>query len=133
MATELFPLQDPIRQLIYLPDHKLHLTVVGVMKDRENRPEFNGQLPAHDYSVEVYVPITTMREQLGKFGTVQGDQADQELQFEFTQATVKIANVKDVKNTANLIRSTLNRDYSNRDDISVFVPIEQIEKASFFR
>jgi putative ABC transport system permease protein len=129
LAKRLFPSEDPIKKQLYLPEKRLFFEIVGVLKHRNPTAAIGGSLAAQDFSLDVYIPITTMRKRL----------SDQEMKrnpgsftldiFELTQITAKVDDVDNVRTTAELIENSLKMDDEDRQDIAVVVPYELIEQS----
>jgi putative ABC transport system permease protein len=67
IAKLLFPYEDPIGRRIYLSESKDFYQVVGVLKYRTPTAAIGGSLEAQDFSSDVYIPISTMRQRVGDF------------------------------------------------------------------
>jgi putative ABC transport system permease protein len=129
LARRLFPSEDPIKKQIYLIDKKLYFEIVGVLKHRDPTAAIGGSLAAQDFSLDVYIPITTMRRRLGDQQIRQGAGSFMTNIFELTQVTVKVDSVNNVRTTAKMIEDSLKMNDSSRQDIAVVVPYELIEQS----
>ncbi len=129
LAKRLFPSEDPINKEMYLPDKKEYYKIVGVLKHRNATAAIGGSLAAQDFSLDMYIPITTMRQRMGDLEIVRTGGSFSAKQFELTQVTVRVADVDDVPKTAELVEATLRNQSKNRQDIAVVVPYELLEQA----
>lgn len=133
LAKRLFPSEDPLGKQIYLPEKKEYYRIVGVLKHRNATAAVGGSLAAQDFSLDVYMPITTMRVRIG----------DQEMKrtggsfsvkvFELSQITIQVANSEDVPRTAKLVEATMRAHDIDRQDMAVVVPYELLEQAKTTR
>jgi putative ABC transport system permease protein len=146
VAETLFNFEDPIGRKIFLPEHKDYYEIVGVLKHREATAAVGGSLAGQDFSKDVYIPITTMRQRIGdtvftsRSGTFEGEI------IELNQITLRINSVDDVPLTADLVRDTLRMNHKIRDpnepaaepdpadlgkleDIALVVPYDLLERA----
>ena len=133
LASKLFPSEDPIDKQIFLPENQERYTIVGVLKHREATAAIGGSLSAQDFSKDVYIPITTMRQRLGDVIRKQSSGSFSVEHFELSQVTIRVKDVEDVPRTAKLVENTLKRNDPNRQDISVIVPYELLEQAKATR
>ncbi|WP_425618713.1 ABC transporter permease [Anatilimnocola sp. NA78] len=158
VAEKLFPFEDPIDRRIYMPETKDYFQVVGVLKYRTPTAAIGGSLDAQDFGSDIYIPISTLRQRVGDFVvTRRGSQFSSEI-IELNQITLRIDDVKNVRETADLVRSTLNlKDDSRaarqaaekkggmqmpgdadvvvttRPDVALIVPEELLEQARVTR
>ncbi|MDE0818088.1 MAG: ABC transporter permease [Pirellulaceae bacterium] len=128
VASKLFPHQDPIGQKILLPELNDFYEVVGVLKHRGATAGIGGSFAAQDFTKDVYIPLTTMNQRLGRtiFRRVGGSFGGEFV--ELNQATLQIRNVDDVISTATMIKDSL-RHHNDMGDIEVVVPLELLERA----
>tara|TARA_B110000438_G_scaffold298925_1_gene348074 strand:- start:2210 stop:3544 length:1335 start_codon:yes stop_codon:yes gene_type:complete len=128
VASKLFPHQDPIGQKILLPELNDFYEVVGVLEHRGATAGIGGSFAAQDFTKDVYIPLTTMNQRLGRtiFRRVGGSFGGEFV--ELNQATLQIRNVDDVISTATMIKDSL-RHHNDMGDIEVVVPLELLERA----
>jgi putative ABC transport system permease protein len=108
VAEKLFPYQDPLGRRIYLSESQDYYQVVGILKYRTPTAAVGGSLAAQDFSSDVYIPITTLRQQIGDFVvTRRGSQMSSDI-VELDQVTLRLKSVDLVPSTAALVRETLN-------------------------
>jgi len=107
-AEELFPYQDPLGRRIYLSESKDFFEVVGILKFRNATAAIGGSLEAQDFKYDVYIPISTIRKQIGDLDiTRRGSTFSADL-IELNQITLRVKSVDLVRPTADLVRKTLN-------------------------
>ena len=122
IAYLLFPYEDPIGRRVYLSESKDFYQVVGILKYRTPTAAIGGSLDAQDFSSDVYIPITTMRQRVGDFViTRRGSTFSTEI-VELNQITLRVntdgaeSPAEVVRSTADLVRRSLGvRDESKRD------------------
>jgi len=133
LAGQLFPSEDPINKQIYLPEKKEYYKIVGVLKPRNATAAIGGSLAAQDFSLDIYIPITTMRLRMGDNETKRTGGSFSIKSFELSQITVQVDSVEDVPRTAKLVEATLRAKDPDRQDIAVVVPYELLEQAKTTR
>ncbi|MDG2184619.1 MAG: ABC transporter permease [Mariniblastus sp.] len=133
LAAKLFPSEDPLNKLMFLPDKKEFYKIVGVLKHRNATAAIGGSLASQDFSLDVYIPISTMRLRIGDTEVKQTGGSFSVKQFELSQCTIRVDNVDDVPRTAKLVEATLRRNNAERQDIAVVVPYELLEQAKATR
>lgn len=108
VAEKLFPFEDPLNRRVFLPESKDYYQVVGILKYRTPTAAIGGSLDAQDFGSDVYTPITTLRQQIGDLVvTRRGSQFSADI-VELSQITLQVKSVDQVRQTAALVRSTLN-------------------------
>lgn len=129
LADKLFPSEDPLNKQIFLPEKKEFYRIVGVLKHRNATAAIGGSLAAQDFSLDIYIPITTMQLRMGDRETKRTGGSFSVKEFELSQITVQVNNPEDVPRTAKLVEATLRSKNKERQDISVVVPYELLEQA----
>ena len=133
LAERLFPSEDPINKQMYLPEKQEYFNIIGVLKKRNATAAIGGSLSAQDFSLDVYIPISTMLQRMGDREIKVTGTSYSITIFELSQITIQVRNIEDVPRTAELIESTLMAEDSNRQDIAVVVPYELLEQAKTTR
>ncbi|MFT5301922.1 MAG: putative ABC transport system permease protein [Mariniblastus sp.] len=133
LADRLFPSEDPLNKEIFLPEQKEFYRIVGVLEHRNATAAIGGSLAAQDFSLDVYIPITTMKLRMGDKETKQTGGSFSVQEFELSQLTIQVQDSKDVPRTAKLIEATLRTKNAERQDIAVVVPYELLEQAKVTR
>ena len=127
-AERLFPFEDPIGQRIYMPENKNFYLVVGVLEPKGATAAIGGSMAAQDFSDDVYIPIKTLQHRIGdQVMRMSASSREGEI-IELNQITLRVANVSDVKQTAELVSSALS-GHDKMEDITVVVPLELLEQA----
>ncbi len=129
LAKRLFPSEDPIKKQLYVSEKKLYFEIVGVLKHRDPTAAIGGSLAAQDFSLDVYIPISTMRKRLSDEERKSGTGSFSRQIFELSQVTAKVNSVDNVRMTAALIEDSLKANDPDRQDIAVVVPYELIEQS----
>jgi putative ABC transport system permease protein len=149
LAERLFPYEDPVGRRIFLSESQDFFEVVGVLKHRNPTAAIGGSLSAQDFSEDVYIPISTLRQRIGDFiVTRRGSTFSVEV-VELNQITLRVDSIKNVRPTADLVRITVGlpleeEDTSDdpeaasqvkkyRQDVAVIVPEELLEQARITR
>ncbi len=128
MAERLFPYEDPIGQRVYMPENKSFYLVVGVLEPKSATAAIGGSMDAQDFSNDVYIPIRTLQHRIGdQVMRMSASSREGEI-IELNQITLRVADVKDVKQTAELVSSALS-SHDKMEDIAVVVPLELLEQA----
>ncbi len=125
-AERLFPFENPLGELIMV-DNDFY-TVVGVMKSRAPSAGIGGSLAAEDYSLDVYIPITTMWRRNGDMEVVTKPGTFQRDLVEISQITLQIDDRKNVLATADIVRDTIVQDHT-MPDFGITVPLELLQQA----
>jgi putative ABC transport system permease protein len=107
MAEELFPYEDPLGRRVYMAESKDYYLVVGVLKYRTPTAAIGGSLDAQDFGSDIYIPISTLRQRIGDFVTTRRGSTFSTEIVELNQITLRIDDVKNVRETADLVRATL--------------------------
>ncbi|MDB4766650.1 ABC transporter permease [bacterium] len=133
LAERLFPSEDPINKQMYLPEKQEYFSIVGVLKNRNATAAIGGSLSAQDFSLDVYIPLSTMQQRMGDREIKLTGTSFSITSFELSQITIQVRELEDVPRTAELIESTLMSEDANRQDIAVVVPYELLEQAKTTR
>jgi putative ABC transport system permease protein len=129
LAKYFFPYEDPIRKKIFIPAKQDRFEIVGVLKPKTATGAIGGSFSGQDFSRDVYIPIETMRRRMGDIEEQRGAGSFTRKQFELSQVTVQVSQIKDVPKTAKIIESTLRRTNADRQDFGIIVPFELLEQA----
>ena len=135
LAQRLFPSEDPLNKQIYLPEKKEFYKIVGVLKHRNATAAIGGSLASQDFSLDVYIPITSMQARMGDRETKRISGSFSVKEFELTQCTIRVTDVDDVERTAKLVEATLmpvqgsmSNAVRERQDIAIIVPDELLKQ-----
>ncbi|MFH1918340.1 MAG: ABC transporter permease [Planctomycetota bacterium] len=129
-AEQLFPFEDPIGRSIHIEKH--YYVVVGVMKSRAPSAGIGGSFAAQDYANDVYIPISTLWSRIGDFVITRRSGSFEREKVELSQATLRVDDVKNVMETADLVQLTLDK-FHRLDDFGTTVPLELLEQAKTTR
>lgn len=133
LAEKLFPSEDPLNKPVFLPEKKEFFKVVGVLEPKTATAAIGGSLAAQDFSLDVYIPITTMRATMGDKEQKQTGGGFSTSEFELSQMTIRVNDPENVPKTAELIEATMMMTKPRRQDIAVVVPYELLEQAKTTR
>jgi putative ABC transport system permease protein len=134
VVERLFPYEDPIGRRVYLVEHQDYYKVVGVVKDRTPTAAIGGSLEAQDFSSDVYIPISTLRQRIGDTVVVRRSGTREGQTIELNQITLRVDGIHHVLQTAELVEETLKRNHADQEtgeleDVKVIVPLELLEQA----
>jgi putative ABC transport system permease protein len=139
IAEKLFPSEDPIGQTIRIQgnsnDTGFPYRVIGVTKPRGATASIGGSFAGQDFSDAVYIAIATLWNRMRDMvmnrsaGTYEGEVV------ELSQMTLQVGSRKDVKETADIVKTILERTRKGSDkaDFAVVVPLELLEQAETTR
>src|SRR5207248_68118 len=125
VAAKLFPLDSPIDQTILVD--KFDYLVVGVIADRMPTGGSGGSQAAEDYNDDVYIPMGTSDGRFGKTVFLRQSGTRSGEQVEFSQVTLTVAEIEEVRPTGESIRSILDRH--QKKDTALTVPLDRLEEA----
>jgi len=128
-ADTLFPGMDPIGKGISLDDidGPREYRVVGVTEPKTLAGASEAGANA-DLNRVIFIPFATDRLRFGRDLVTMRTGSFQVEKIEISQITVTVARTEEVKKTATVIESMLDQ-YHPRKDVSVFVPLELLQKA----
>lgn len=125
-AKRLFPYENPIGKTIWVGSE--FYVVIGQTKPRTASAAIGGSLDARDYNLDAYIPLKTLRQRVGDLvvkrvgGEFQGEQV------ELSQITLSVDDVRDVDETAAIVKTLLEK-YHDSEDYAVVVPKELLRQA----
>lgn len=125
-AERLFPYEDPLGRSIRV--EKEPYVVVGVLKPRAPTAGVGGSFAAQDFTKDVYIPITTLWSRIGDRVLTFGSGTFNGEIVELSQVTLRVNDVNNVADTAEIVKNTL-RDRHKMEDYGVTVPLELLEQA----
>ncbi len=128
LSQRLFPYEDPIGRRVYLAEHKDFYQVVGILKHRTASAAIGGSLDSQDFSNDMYIPITTMRQRIGDMVVMRSSGSREAEVIELNQITLRVDDVKNVLATAALVEESL-RSHDSMEDVATVVPLELLEQA----
>ncbi|MDO4587743.1 MAG: ABC transporter permease [Planctomycetia bacterium] len=131
LAEILFPYEDPIGQLIRVGDN-YYYRVVGIMASRAPSAGIGGSFAAQDYSLDVYIPLNTLRTRIGDTVIIRRSGSMEGETVQLSQITLKVDSVQNVMETSELIKLTL-QEAHKYEDYGITVPLELLEQAKTTR
>ena len=133
IAEKLFPSEDPVGKTIRIQgnanDTGFPYTVIGVAKPRGATAAIGGSFSGQDFSSDVYIPIETLWSRMRdvviqrRAGTFEGEIV------EISQMTLQVDSIKNVKETYEIIKKTLEISHKGKEDFTVVIPLELLEQA----
>ncbi|QGJ72281.1 Macrolide export ATP-binding/permease protein MacB [Planctomycetales bacterium 10988] len=129
-ASTLFPIGNPIGESVRIGSD--YYKVVGVTRDRNPTAGIGGSLAAQEFNNDVYIPITTLWDRIGdRIYRRSGGSREGEI-LQISQLTLRIKNVNDVTETAELVKQLL-KTHHRYEDYAMVVPLELLEQAKTTR
>jgi putative ABC transport system permease protein len=129
-AATLFPVEDPLGRAVQVGQE--FYVVVGVAAPRTAAAAIGGSMGARQYDRDVYIPLSTFRARIGdRVFTVRAGSTQLET-VELSQITAVVDEMRDVDETAEVVRGLLAR-YHKQVDYAVVVPKELLEQAETMR
>jgi putative ABC transport system permease protein len=129
-AEKLFGYANPIGQSIQI-DNDFYV-VVGETERRDPTAAIGGSLDSQDYNMDVYIPLETLRARIGDMVLTSRSGSREGEIVELSQITVSVPELEMVDQTADVIR-TLVEKYHPNEDVKVVVPKELLRQAELLR
>ena len=117
VAKRLFLLEDPIGKQIKVDDQWLE--VCGVLEPRSVFTETVGELASRDLNNDVYIPLTTFNKRFSKKSILTSD---------VSQITVSLKNSDNLGETADIIRSLIDRHHNKNEDFDIIIPYQLLKE-----
>ncbi|MCC9599132.1 ABC transporter permease [Stieleria sp. JC731] len=133
VAERLFPYEEPLGKRLYIPESEDYYKIVGVLEARNPSAAIGGSLDSQDFSSDIYIPMQTLRRRIGDtIMTRRSGQFQVEI-MELNQITLQVESVDEVRSSAAMIESLLERNHKDIGDTAVVVPLELLEQARNLR
>ena len=134
VAAKLFPSEDPLEKTIRIQGNDRGSTgypykVIGVAKPRGATGGIGGSFAAQDFTNDVYIPIKTLWGRFRDMALINKSGASEGEIVEISQITLRVEGRHKVKETAEIIRTTLERSHKTAEDFTIAVPLELLEQA----
>ena len=129
-AEKLFGFTNPVGQSVQI-DNDFYV-VVGETERRDPTAAIGGSLDSQDYNMDVYVPLETLRARIGDMVLTSRSGSREGEIVELSQITVSVSELELVDQTAEIIR-TLVEKYHPNEDVKVVVPKELLRQAELMR
>lgn len=129
-AEKLFPLQDPLGQSVQI-DLDFY-KVIGVTRERAGSASIGGSMAGREYNLDIYIPFQTFRARLSDQIMTAGSGSQSGEVVEISQITVTVKDISQVEETADIIKSLLEK-YHKQIDYSIVVPKELLRQAEVLR
>lgn len=137
MAEKLFPSEDPIGKTVRIQGNRndtgYPYQVIGVAKPKGATAAVGGSFSGQDFANDVYIPITTLWNRMRdlvmvrKAGNFEGELV------ELSQMTLQVEDRTKVKETAEIIKATMEKTHRDKEDFAIVVPLELLEQAETTR
>ena len=105
---------------------------MGETERRDPTAAIGGSLDSQDYNMDVYIPLETLRARIGDMVLTSRSGSREGEVVELSQITVSVADLDQVDQTADIIR-TLIEKYHPNEDVKVVVPKELLRQAELMR
>ena len=129
-AKQLFPYEDPIGRAVKIEND--FYVIIGQTASRLPSAAIGGSLEGRDYNADIYLPLPTFRVRIGdqvmtaKTGSFEGEIV------QLNQITVTVENIDQVEQTADVIKTLLER-FHKVPEYAVVVPKELLRQAEMLR
>ena len=129
VASKLFPYEEALGKSINVPEHSDKYRVIGVLEHRGASAAIGGSLDSQDFSGDVYIPMSTLRARIGDtIVTRRAGQFQMEI-MQLNQITLQTSRQDEVRTSAAMIETLLDRNHGEMEDVAVVVPLELLEQA----
>ncbi|MHB0956049.1 MAG: ABC transporter permease [Pirellulaceae bacterium] len=129
-SEELFGFDSPLGQSIQI-DNDFYV-VVGETERRDPTAAIGGSLDSQDYNMDVYIPLETLRARIGDMVLTSRSGSREGEIVELSQITVTVPELELVDQTAEIIRTLMDKYHPN-EDVKVVVPKELLRQAELMR
>ena len=134
IAERLFPAEDPIGRTIRIQgnvtDPGFPYEIIGVAEPKGATAGIGGSLAGQDFTYDVYIPITTLWNRMRDIAMTRRAGTFEAEVVELSQMTLQVSSTREVRETAMLITTELERTRrSDQIDFAVVVPLELLEQA----
>ncbi len=129
-AEKLFGFTNPVGQSIQI-DRDFYV-VIGETERRDPTAAIGGSLDSQDYNMDVYIPLETLRARIGDMVMTSRSGSREGEIVELSQITVSVAELDQVDQTSEVIR-TLIEKYHPLEDVKLVVPKELLKQAELLR
>lgn len=138
VAEKLFPSEDPIGKTVRIQGNSRGDTgypyqVVGVTRPRGATAAIGGSFAGQDFTNDIYIPITTLWNRMRDLVMVRKSGNFEGEVVELSQMTLQVEDRTKVKDTAAIVKLTLDRSHRDKEDFAVVVPLELLEQAETTR
>ncbi|MBM4092650.1 MAG: FtsX-like permease family protein [Planctomycetes bacterium] len=130
VAEALFGFANPIGKSIQI-DRDFY-QVVGETSRRDPTAAIGGSMDSQDYNLDVYIPLGTLRARIGDMVLTSRSGSREGEVVELSQITVSVPDLALVDQTADVIRTLIDK-YHKVDDVKVVVPKELLRQAEVIR
>jgi putative ABC transport system permease protein len=130
VAGALFPYENPIGRTVQI-DTEFYV-IVGQTAARDPSAAIGGSLDSQDFNFDVYIPLPTLKARIGDllFSRAAGSREAEVV--ELSQITLSIDHLDHVEETADIVRTLLEK-YHKTKDYGVVVPKELLRQAELLR
>ena len=126
-AEVLFPMEDPLGKTIRI-DENHYYRIVGVTQRKGTSAGVGSSLGVQDYNRDVYIPFATDQARFGPILTYYKAGNFKREKLEVSQLTVAVDQMDHVRQTAEIIRGTVEQ-FHTRKDTELTVPLDLLERA----
>jgi putative ABC transport system permease protein len=126
-AKILFPLEDPIDQLVQLGGS--YYSVVGVTRERASSGAVGGSLSGQTFNRDVYIPLSTCKLRFGEriINFTSGSFSAEETQL--SQITLQVGSIAEVQPSQAIIEGAVLPWHTKKRDVEIIVPYELLLQA----
>ncbi len=126
-AERLFSFQDPIGQSVLIgPDV---YRVVGVLANQATGTATPGAVGQKNYNRDIYIPLSCSQRRFGDVQEIVSSGARSLESTELHEITLSVVDSRQVRQTAEMVRSLLERAHPKGNDYEVQVPLQLLAQA----
>jgi putative ABC transport system permease protein len=126
IAQKLFRFESPLGQSVQVAN-RFRFRVVGVVAEKMSSAGAGSSLSAQDFNRDIYIPLTTDHQRIGKILIEINEGATKIEKLELSQLTVRVKDPSQVKQTAAAIKSLLMSTHE-KEDFKITVPLDLLEQ-----
>jgi putative ABC transport system permease protein len=126
-ARVLFPIEDPIDQLIQLGGD--YYSVIGVTRERASSAAIGGSLAGQTFNRDVYIPLSTCKLRFGERIVSFGGGSFSAEETQLTQITLQVGSLAEVKPTQAIVEGAVLPWHTKKKDVDIIVPYELLLQA----
>jgi putative ABC transport system permease protein len=133
VAARLFPYSSPLDETVLID--KTSYLVVGVVEERMPTGGSGGSLAAEDFNNDVYIPLGSATNLIGKTVFLRQTGSRSGEQVEYSQVTITVGDTDEVRPAGEAIRTLIDRHDAfgrpahPRNDTELTVPLDRLEEA----
>jgi putative ABC transport system permease protein len=126
-AQTLFPIEDPVGQLIQLGSN--YYSVVGVMRERSSSGAIGGSMAGQSFNRDVYIPLSTCKLRFGERIVSFGSGSFSAEETQLSQITIQVASLSQVLPSQAIVAGAVMPWHTKKNDVEIIVPYDLLLQA----